>query len=167
MGNRLSFNLKKFLTIFFILSLLHQIAGNTRRTHHNSRHVGCRKSQQVGARPQQNGAEVTAGQTEVVQDEEALHEFCYGKRPCGMIYRMSQKSPLPVKVEMLVGFFALLMLNLFGTKIKTHKYVSSHIKMMHMSDPTCYLFIAFIYVLIYVPWAGNSVMMHLNPQNIN
>ena len=34
--------------------------------------------------------------------------------------------------------------------------VSSHIKMIHMSDPTCYLFRAFTYVLIYVPWAGNS-----------
>ena len=32
-------------------------------------------------------------------------------------------------------------------------------KMMHMSDPTCYLFVAWIYVLRYVPWAGNSVML--------
>ena len=31
-----------------------------------------------------------------------------------------------------------------------YKIVSSHIQMMHMSDPTCYLFIAFIHVLIYV-----------------
>ena len=35
--------------------------------------------------------------------------------------------------------------------------VYGHIKMMHMSDPTCYLFMAFIYVLIYVPWAGNQL----------
>ena len=31
------------------------------------------------------------------------------------------------------------------------QFVSSHIKMMHLSDPTCSLFIAFVYVLIYVP----------------
>ena len=52
----------------------------------------------------------------------------------------------------------------------TYNYVcplSSHIKMMHMSEPMCYLFIAFIYVLIYVPCTGNSVMIKLNPLEIS
>ena len=46
-------------------------------------------------------------------------------------------------------------------------FVSSHIKMMPLSDPTCAFFIAFIYVLIYVPWAGISIMMKLSHFNIN
>ena len=42
-------------------------------------------------------------------------------------------------------------------------FVSIHIKMMHLSGPTCSLFIAFIYLLIFIPWAGNSVIMKFNP----
>ena len=43
-------------------------------------------------------------------------------------------------------YMILFLLSLIGViLIISMLFVSSHIKMMHLSDPTCYLFIAFIY----------------------